>query len=545
MKTKWSVACLLLCLCGSNSSDVIAQDAVIVKQVIENLHAEQQNLDIELRHSPRCLIVRSKGASISVLQKILAELSSWDYPIFLRVEGHSETLPLDGATCRRIAANQRIVGLRLDNVRVAPEDINSLLSLPNLIYLAMPNHTTVSDPVEIVRFPLQIMELELGEYPLSEASWKKLKELRHLRKLELGQTVVNDSAWDAICAMEGLERLGLSGLHLKALAEDRFRQINSVECSISGAVLTRYEGASLADLRQCKRLELDRCQISNGFVRSIAVATHLTDLSIQFSQVTVEEQASFNCLSNIRSLSIQFSNGTDELLSALSKLDRLEELAIRGNRVTDVGLDQLTRLRKLRSLSCGLNEIGDAGIAAVANLSQLRELDVQSTELTRVGLESIAAIAGLERVNVRNTRLRAVDLSLLGKLQNLRALNVGQIAIDENALALLHDLPQLETLYASESDLDDAALETILNISTLRELNIARNPRISDQSRHALLAHPQLSVLMFKGSGFGLDTTAELFRRFDVPIPHVYMQTSWKTKQRYEFEPWLSSERRL
>ena len=196
---------------------------------------------------------------------------------------------------------------------------------------------------------------------------------------------------------------------------------------------------------------------------------------------------------------------TDALAGSLSKLEGLQTLIIANSEMTMSGWQEIGKLTKLRTLDLrecklgdahfkaavsgmtelvvvrlsgksGATTVSDEGIAALKNCSKLRALAGDFLFISEVGISELAGLQSLSELYLAGTLVDDAALERIAAIPNIVALRIAKTSVSKEGLEKLTKL-QLEELDISEcSKVDDSALEPIGKITTLKKLNMWRDP---------------------------------------------------------------------
>ena len=275
-------------------------------------------------------------------------------------------------------------------------------------------------------FP-RLSVLRLPHNPVGDAGLAALARstaFPHLTELDLQQTRVGDRGVRALLrsiVFPSLARLDLTGTRLSnagatALARSPLAaRLTSLDLSF-----TRVHGPGVhalmdtrSNLRQLTHLGLDRCQIDDDEVTTLARAPHLATLT---------------------------------------------DLTLSDNAIADMGLVALaasTTLTSLTSLDLSRNPLGPPGLQALARSTALRRLTRLFLADTRMGDRGVIALA-------RSTTLASLEHLILSDAL------VGDAGV--TALARSPAFPALRELFLSHSATGDAGAIALSRSTTLGRL---------------------------------------------------------------------------
>ena len=223
-----------------------------------------------------------------------------------------------------------------------------------------------------------------------------------------------------------------------------------------GGVNSRVNDAWLAKLAGCDTiasLNLANCDVHGAGLQQVATITKLETLNLTLTPVL------------------------DEDLSHLRGLTELKSLSLASTKCTGTGFQHLRELRKLSNLNMHFTPANDAGLAAIAQAGDLERLWVVHAKFTDAVAPSFAAHKNLRRLGCGSS-----DRTSSGK-----------------ALAQIGKL-QLAELELFDQQATDEAVAYAAEISTLRLLNIAHGPTVTDAALDKIAAMPALEELKIASS---------------------------------------------
>lgn len=212
-----------------------------------------------------------------------------------------------------------------------------------------------------------------------------------------------------------------------------------------------------------------------------------------------------NPAGSISQVAFRKSPLTDALAGSLTKLEGLQTLIVANSEMTLSGWQEIGKLSKLRTLDLRECKLGDAhfkaavsgmselvavrlsgksgdttvsdeGIVALKNCSKLRALAGDYLFISDVGISELAGLKSLSELYLAGSLVDDVALERIASMPSITKLRIAKTSVSKEGLEKITKL-QLDELDISEcSKIDDAALEPIGKITTLKKLNMWRDP---------------------------------------------------------------------
>ena len=162
------------------------------------------------------------------------------------------------------------------------------------------------------------------------------------------------------------------------LDSDLEREFKSYELNDAGAIIY---------------VDLQDAQLTDNDIARFESMTQLEHLNISGNEITDEGLAHLAGLTNLQYLDVGFSLITDDGLQHLERLAQLQSLLLNGlddeNQLTDKGVLHLLSLGQLQELHLNSAHISDDSVDTLLKLQKLRTLDISWTQITEEGYQRL------------------------------------------------------------------------------------------------------------------------------------------------------------
>jgi hypothetical protein len=172
-------------------------------------------------------------------------------------------------------------------------------------------------------------------------------------------------------------------------------------------------------------------------------------------------------LKELRRVNLEKCSVTDAGVKELACLSRLQDLVLCETKVTDEGLKHLAGLKQLANLDLSKTAVTDAGMKSVAVLSRLRQLDLGGTKITDAGLKELAALEHLDTLHLESTAVTGSGFRDLAGLKNLSTVGLSDTKVTDAGLKEVARLKQIGKLDLGRTQVTDAGLK---ELTVLKEL---------------------------------------------------------------------------
>ncbi|CAN5249042.1 hypothetical protein BH10CYA1_BH10CYA1_09660 [soil metagenome] len=146
------------------------------------------------------------------------------------------------------------------------------------------------------------------------------------------------------------------------------------------------------------------------------------------------------------------------------------------------------------------DEVEDQALLYIDHLKSLREIGLESTEITDKGLAYIKELPGLVKLDVSNTK--GVTGEGLSRLKSLPLLTDLRAEVVPNArlyLPILAKSKKISVLSLTASKITDSDLDVVKRCTSLRDLYLSKNAKVTDAGVAKLVVMPELADLDLYG----------------------------------------------
>ena len=312
-----------------------------------------------------------------------------DQPLSLPVGAHTVELKLDGkgATTRKLTLqkDQRLVLQIHEPNREAAEWVVKAGGMARL--KVGDQERDVRNISDLPPEKFQIVTIDLGFKPVTDADLERLQGLTRLRSLGLQRTGITDVGIAPLAGLTALEGVDLKGT------------------KITDAAVTHLVG-----LPKLIHLFVGETEITDSGMERLKEMKKLHNVGLDGTKITDAGLAHWRTLSNI------------------------SYLHLNGTRIGDAGLAAISGF-KLNTLTVARTAITDRGLKQLSGMKGLAILDLaENQQITDAGLEDLVVLP-LINLNLSNTRITDAGLPHLKKLSKLQDLNLSATGITEAGLA--------------------------------------------------------------------------------------------------------------
>ncbi len=305
---------------------------------------------------------------------------------------------------------------------------------------------------------------------------RSLKNLPRLRGMNLYFLPDADHAFvDALAELDGLAWINWTGGQFDertARAMSRLRSLRTLVLQGQAKLAAAFPDG-LPALDQLERLTINTSETGYTPPQLFRALCQMPALNVwpllsQLDAASFAEMARRNDVSWLELSSIDPDVDREQLKSWLARLP-LKRLQLSDDRLS--GLEFLADLEQLESLRLNVRGVDDDQLAILTQLPRLKELSINVGGAERLSYAPLGHCPVLETLSITGEIWAARDLESLGQSPALRSLS-------------------FESGYV-----DDAAVDWILQIPSLRELNLGRDCMLTDAGVARLSTHPTLEVL--------------------------------------------------
>lgn len=262
-------------------------------------------------------------------------------------------------------------------------------------------------------------------------------------------------------------------------------------------------------------------RVNDAWLQRIEGLATVTKLDLANCDVHLEGMRRVATLTGLESLNLTLAPVTDEALAPLAALTELRVLSLASTPCTGEGFKYLKPLKKLENLNMHHAETNDAGLAAIAQVGNLERLWIAHTHFTDAGSKHLAAHKNLNRLGIGSkmpagsgktisavTELPLTELQLFdgqatdegvmyaANIPTLRLLNVAYgPTVTDAAMEAIAKMPALEELLLNGTKITDAGLTKLAGIKTLRGVTVTGSKGLSEEAVAQLRkARPDVNV---------------------------------------------------
>ncbi|MDR3183586.1 MAG: hypothetical protein LBT89_11840 [Planctomycetaceae bacterium] len=261
--------------------------------------------------------------------------------------------------------------------------------------------------------------------------------------------------------------------------------------------------ARLTGLKKIKTLKLANGGITDAAVKTIADAFPLLvnlDLSSE-TRLTDDATKDIARLKNLETLSMLFCGISEFGIMNIATLPKLKALDIRAANVGNSGLSALAGVKTLKSLKHRAQTVTDEGIQALVGAKEISNLEIQDFSITGQSGQFIRQMENLTSLII--FRCENFDSSGLTELKGLKLnrLTLRGLPVDDGGLEVFRGLPTLKKLYLDElPSVSDIGVMNLVYLKELETLEIWDVP-ITDKSLETIAKLPKLKTLILRSTG--------------------------------------------
>ena len=476
---------------------------------LENLHLNNNNM----------------GKGILQLEKVLQACTSLK-SIYLGYNNLSAEESLDLGLV--IQSNEHIQSVWLPCVSVK---LQSIMNISTLTILNLNNSHLLQEEGEVLSFIIlnntRLVNLDLGNNKLGNGGSPVIKAIQHLiqlRTLHLGNINITkeiseecgEALSHAISNNSYLENVHLNDNDINAMAiqvAKGLQQITSLKLlNLGNCNLPNEMCNELAHVISCNKcLEQlllpnnNLCSSARFFLHALSSISTLIVLNLQGCQLTEEvgKHLSSVILSNSRLNQLLLDNndigkGIVHTVQALQQINSLQVLSLNNTNMPMEICDEIAKAincnPQLIDVRLDGNSIQHSAVVilqALSKVSSLKILSLQSNDLTEDAGEQISSIifnnTGLEQLYLNNNNINkgiACIVNALHKHTSLTQLGLGHnnFPTDQylDLTLAVQSNQYLQTLWLPCINIKSSTLQSMMNISTLTELNLSNSQLLQE-----------------------------------------------------------------
>lgn len=223
---------------------------------------------------------------------------------------------------------------------------------------------------------------------------------------------------------------------------------------------------------------------------------HLQILGLNAPAVT---NSGMNLVARFPELRFLGIEGTEvcgrDTIESLRVLEKLEEISFRRMNLSVELLDALPKLEALKSLELRECTVNKQAAACLGKLSTLSSFRLSLTDIADRELTFLTTLVNLEELYVSFHESDGDYISNLSNCMKLKVLKILHSPLTRHSLLSIGTLSTLEHLVLVRVGLDDAALESIGRVRGLVSLNVASNPKITNDGLSNIVKLQRLAEL--------------------------------------------------
>jgi len=207
----------------------------------------------------------------------------------------------------------------------------------------------------------------------------------------------------------------------------------------------------------------------------------------------------------------------DEDLERMAPLQGVNRVVLRGRKLTDAALAHLAGYRQLTHLQMSDTNITGSGFVHLAGMDRLHSIQTgYGTPITDEGLQTLPELPNLRRVLFTTDKMQGPGLAEFQRFPKLANIRLHWGRPD---LAALRNNTRLRWLWLDHLHLNDDALQHISQLTTLRQLKLHDNPKITDAGLMHLVGLTKLTLLDLSNTGVtqeGVNRMKETLPKCDI-----------------------------
>ena len=282
-----------------------------------------------------------------------------------------------------------VTDIDLHKLTLAPETLGFLPDLLSLrvLNLADSSFSDQSLPVLERVSPLLAL-LDLRGCQISDKATVVIARFTGLRALRLngknGDTNISDDGIKALAACKSLKVLALDDLTF--VGTDGLAALTGLkdleELYVAGTIVDDDSCKLIAGFPRLKKLRLARNQVSDSALETLSACSSLEELDLsEDSLITDAGMAHIAKLRQLKKLNLWRVQISDAGTLMLAPLTKLEWLNLDNTKLSDAGLPVLAQMTALTFLHLGSTQITAAGAPALFHLKSLKDLKITRTAL--------------------------------------------------------------------------------------------------------------------------------------------------------------------
>ena len=302
-----------------------------------------------------------------------------------------------------------VTDIDLHKLTLTQETLGFLPDLKSLRVLNLADSTFSDEFLPVLeKVSPQLVQLDLRGCQISDKAAVVITRFTELRALRFngknGQTSISDEGVQALAACKSLKVLALDDLTF--VGTDGLAALTGLkdleELYLAGTIADDDSCKLIAGFPLLKKLRLARNQVSDAALQTISVCSSLEELDLsEDSLITDAGMAHLAKLRELKKLNLWRVQISDNGALLLAPLTKLVWLNLDNTKLSDAGLPLLKNMTALTFLHLGSTQVTAAGAPALFHLKSLKDLKVTRTALG----SSDAAVAELKK-NLPDTAIQ-------------------------------------------------------------------------------------------------------------------------------------------
>ncbi|KAK9668393.1 hypothetical protein RND81_13G057300 [Saponaria officinalis] len=356
--------------------------------------------------------------------------------------------------------------------KITNAGMKHIVSISNLEKLFISRTGVTSDGIVLLSKLRNLLTLDLGGLPVSDAALHSLQVLCNLEHLDLwGSNITNNGAatlrnflklrvlildWTKVSVLpnlNSLDFLNMSNCSIDSVMGDKSDQVTLIKLVMHGSTFL-YGGKSFSSIETSCLTFLNLSNTSFDdfiFLRQMHALEHL-DLS--FSSMQDDAVEAISCVgANLRHLNLNNTNISSTGVEILAgHVPKLEVLSLSHTSIDDRALLYFSTMPSLKVLDLSNTFIkGDTqdeflSLAALEDLEHLERLDLGGTLVTDTALHVLINFKKLTHLSLNSTHLADNCLDFLSSVKKLVNLDMQGTLVTNGALDSFHPPVTLEML---------------------------------------------------------------------------------------------------
>ena len=282
-----------------------------------------------------------------------------------------------------------VTDIDLQKLQLTQEILDFLPDFVSLrvLNLADSSFNDLSLPV-LERVSPKLVQLDLRGCQISDKATVVIARFTGLRALRLngknGKTSISDDGVKILAACKSLKVLALDDLTF--VGTDGLAALTGLkdleELYVAGTIMDDDSCKLIAGFPLLKKLRLARNQVSDAGLETISVCSSLEELDLsEDSSITDAGMAHLAKLRELKKLNLWRVQISDDGALMLAPLTKLEWLNLDNTKLSDSGLPVLKNMTALTFLHLGSTQITAAGASELFHLKSLKDLKITRTAL--------------------------------------------------------------------------------------------------------------------------------------------------------------------